>query len=233
MRELRGNAPFREPAGFESDIAELIGMLGNASTAPQDEQAAAVRATPAADGSPSIWILGSSKTSASMAGRLGFPFAYASHFGGSGLGEALATYRKAYSGKTGRPPYSLATANVVVARNNAEAARVSAPFMLQEVGLATGKAELIEPRSIEKALAAHLTLEERGLADQLSRSAFIGEPVGVVERLREFKEASGANEIMVNLVAGDYQDCSRRTSDQRLQSLELLARQWKSTCSAR
>ena len=68
---------------FPNDVAELINYLG-----PRDP-GAKVKAIPGEGTRVPVWLLGSSTYSAKLAGMLGLPFAFASHFAPAYLQEAL------------------------------------------------------------------------------------------------------------------------------------------------
>ncbi|PSJ19923.1 LLM class flavin-dependent oxidoreductase, partial [Halomonas sp. ND22Bw] len=63
---------------------------------PADENQP-VRAVPGAGLRVPIWLLGSSLFSAQLAGQLGLPYAFASHFAPELLLEALALYRRSFT----------------------------------------------------------------------------------------------------------------------------------------
>ena len=62
-----------------------------------------VHATPAAIGTPEMWLLGSSDYSAQLAAALGLPYVFANHFSGEGLERALDLYRGEYQPERGEP----------------------------------------------------------------------------------------------------------------------------------
>ena len=75
-----------------------------------------VRATPAAAGTPDLWLLGSSDYSAELAGRLGLPYVFAHHFSGQGTEHALDLYRSRFEPSEHlAAPRTFLTANVVAA----------------------------------------------------------------------------------------------------------------------
>ena len=82
----------------------------------------AVTAYPGAGSNVQIWLLGSSGFSAALAGELGLPFAFASHFQPDNLIAALDLYRESF-----RPseilarPYAMAGIPVIAAETDEEA----------------------------------------------------------------------------------------------------------------
>jgi luciferase family oxidoreductase group 1 len=75
---------------FPDDVVELIGYF----RPPQPGQR--VKAVPGAGANVEIWILGSSLYGAELAGVLGLPYAFASHFAPGLLMQAIDVYRRAF-----------------------------------------------------------------------------------------------------------------------------------------
>ena len=120
MRTLR--ALRRDPASadsFPQDVLELQALLGPL------QSGQAVQAVPGTGTGVPIWILGSSLFGAQLAGMLGLPYAFASHFAPDALMRALATYRAEF-----RPsrqlmrPHAMVGVNVIAAETDAEARRL-------------------------------------------------------------------------------------------------------------
>ncbi len=84
----RGTTGFTND-GYEAKLAELAGYLAGG--------VGEVHASPLGSTRPPIWLLASSTSSATLAGQLGLPLAWA-HFISSGDGqEAVDTYRQAFA----------------------------------------------------------------------------------------------------------------------------------------
>lgn len=185
-----------------------------------------VRATPAAENEPEIWLLGSSDYSAVLAAKMGMPYVFAAHFGGEGLQHALSTYRTTFvpSERLAKPKTFL-TANASVAPTAEEAFERAIPQMRTMVKLRTGR-PLGPQESIEQSMAlnesegaaAGLELQRR-VADKW----FIGTPDDVHARLLEYADRYEVGEIMISPIAGAYEAESLDTSLAREQTLELLA----------
>ena len=76
----------------------------------------AVRAVPGAGLRVPIWLLGSSLFSAQLAGQMGLPYAFASHFAPGDLDEALALYRARFQPtEFGERPRFMLAVNVFAA----------------------------------------------------------------------------------------------------------------------
>ncbi|HEY6476346.1 MAG TPA: LLM class flavin-dependent oxidoreductase, partial [Polyangia bacterium] len=102
---------------FPGDVDELLSYF----RAPEPGQR--VCAVPGAGANVETWILGSSLFGAELAGMLGLPFAFASHFAPALLMEAIEIYRRSFrpSERLSRPHLMLGV-NVVAADSDAEAA---------------------------------------------------------------------------------------------------------------
>jgi len=101
---------------FPQDVLELQAYLGPL------QEGQAVQAVPGTGLNVPIWILGSSLFGAQLAGELGLPYAFASHFAPAALLPALEIYRARFkpSPQLDRP-YAMAGVNVVAAETDAEA----------------------------------------------------------------------------------------------------------------
>ena len=84
----------RNPASsdnFPQDVLELQALLGPV------QPGQTIRAVPGAGTNVPLWILGSSTFGAQLAGILGLPYAFASHFAPDELMRALAFYRQRFT----------------------------------------------------------------------------------------------------------------------------------------
>jgi luciferase family oxidoreductase group 1 len=104
---------------FPQDVMELQALLGPL------REGQRVQAVPGAGSNVPIWILGSSTFGAQLAGELGLPYAYASHFMPHALMPALEIYRSTFkpSAQLDRP-YAMAGVNVFAADTDDEARRL-------------------------------------------------------------------------------------------------------------
>src|SRR3954467_7815479 len=101
---------------FPQDVLELQHFLDD----PRPGQA--VQATPGAGTHVPLWILGSSLFGAELAGMLGLPFAFASHFAPAALLPALDLYRASFRpSEQLQEPHSMVGVNVIVAHQDEEA----------------------------------------------------------------------------------------------------------------
>ncbi|WP_020575938.1 LLM class flavin-dependent oxidoreductase [Actinopolymorpha alba] len=174
-------------------------------------------ATPAAESSPAVWLLGSSGYSAQVAGLLGLPFAFAHHFSAKNTIPALELYRSRF-----RPsavldePYAMVTQSVIVADTYEEAERQALPGRLVQVSLRTGRPRAL-PSPEEAAAHEWTDLELEILAASPGRPT-IGDPASVRAELAELVATTGADELMVTTMTYGV--------DARLRSFDLLAKAW-------
>ena len=193
---------------FPRDVMELQAFLGD----PVDGQR--VTAWPGAGSKTPIWLLGSSLFSAELAGHLGLPYAFASHFAPELLMRALQTYRAGF-----RPsavleqPYAMAAINVFAAEDDAAALRLSTSMQQAFAAVVTGKPGRVKPPVDD----ITTVLDARQLAAVQSRLTYaaIGGRDTVRAKLVEFIGQTGVDEVMVTGMVFDIDD--------RIRSLEITA----------
>lgn len=205
LRALRRRAD--QPRNFPEDVEELRSLLAP----PVPGQA--VRAIPGEGSRVPLWILSSSLVGATLAARLGLPYAFASHFAPKALHAALALYRKEF-----RPSADLAHPrvmiglNVVAADTDEEARRLfTSPQLAFAQALRKQPGRFPAPVArIEDVLAPEeLSQVAAGLA-----CSVVGSPATVREGVRHVLEETGADELMV---VGHIHDPKART-----RSFEIL-----------
>lgn len=196
---------------FPRHLIDLMGLLGDRRTATGMWDR--FSATPAADSTPTIVLLGSSGFSAQLAGQLGLPFAFAHHFDTGGTLQALDIYRQNFTPSvTLEQPYVIVTANILTADTDEEAAWFAAPGQLMIYWLRSGRpTQLLTP----EIAAAHPDLP---IALQMPTNRIMGAPSTVVKRVEELIEQTEAAEIMVSSFTQGIEE--------RIHSLELLAEAW-------
>ena len=196
---------------FPSYLIDLMGLLGD--RRGEEGMWNRFSATPVAETSPSIVLLGSSGYSAQLAGYLGLPFAYAHHFDTGGTLQALSLYHENF---TPSPiltdPYTIVTANVLTAETDEEAEWLAASGQLMTYAIRTGRfIPLLSPEEANE----HPDLP---IARTMRSNRIIGAPETVVGKLEALVEQTVANELMISTAAYGV--------DRRVRSLQLLARAW-------
>jgi len=205
-RALRGS-PFATGDDFPELLEELRRYLGE----PQPAQR--VHAYPGEGTNVPIWILGSSDFSASLAGKLGLPFAFAAHFQPGPLLPALRLYRASFRPSQALDrPYTMVGIPIIVADSDEQAQFLATTPMQMFLNLIRGVPGPIPPptESIEWTAAER----EMIVAGKLGAAIF-GGPKRVAARLEAFLEETRADELIVVTNTYKFKD--------RLRSYELLA----------
>ena len=202
---------------FPQHLLDLLGLFGDERV--EGGLAERFSATPAAESAPTVVLLGSSGYSAQLAGQLGLPFTFAHHFGVPHTLEAVGLYRDAF-----RPssvldrPYTIVTANCLVAETAEEATRLALPGQLMRLALRTNRLGPVV--SVEEA-QVH---PDRYAAEAMPSNAVVGDPEQAAAALHRLAADTGADELMVS--------ASTHGVAERVRSLELLAEVWGLSAAA-
>ena len=175
---------------FPGDVAELRDYLAAA------DGNTPVKAVPGRGTEVPIWLLGSSTFSARLAGRLGLPFAFASHFAPAYLHEALQLYREQFrpSGQLAAP-YAMACINVIAADTDKEAERLATSFYQMARGIVTNERKPLPPPV--DSMEGIWDEMEKAAVMQMMRYSFIGSQDRVGSGLEKFVAETGVNELMI------------------------------------
>ena len=195
--------------GYEEDFPAELALLRAFFRGPVQ----GLTAVPAQDNVPQLWLLGSSGYSATLAGKLGLPFAFAHHFAGHNTLAALEIYRSSFSPGALTAPYVLLCASVLIADGVEEARRLALPAALAFVRARQGKASVLP--TVEQAEAHAWTPQERAFVEQRLDSQVLGSPAEAKASLSRLLEDTQADELMVTTTA--------HALDVRLRSYEMLA----------
>jgi luciferase family oxidoreductase group 1 len=196
------------PDSFPSDVEELLSYFG------PPEAGQRVRAVPGAGADIEVWILGSSLFGAELAGMLGLPFAFASHFAPALLTEAVEIYRRAFrpSERLRRPRLMLGV-NVVAADTDQEAALLLTSLQQAFVNLRSGHPTPLPPPV--PGFAERLTPPQTALLDGILACAAVGSPDTVRRRLASLIARTQADELILTSQIYDHAA--------RLRSFEIAA----------
>ena len=196
---------------FPRDLIDVMGLLGDVrADHGMWEQ---FRATPVAESSPEILLLGSSDYSARLAAMLGVPFAFANHFDMGGTLEAADIYRQEFQpSPILDEPYTIITAAVIAAETDDRADFLANPSRLRKYGMRTGR--LLPLLSPEEA-SVHPDL---GFAASMPSNGIFGSSQTVVAGLAQLADRTLASELMVYSATFALED--------RVTTLELLAEEW-------
>ncbi|AIE61646.1 LLM class flavin-dependent oxidoreductase [Bacillus methanolicus] len=173
-----------------------------------------VRAVPGEGLNIPIWLLGSSGYSAQLAGMLGLPFAFASHFSPNNTLVALQLYRQYFKpSKVLDKPYAMVAVNVIAAETDEEARYLATTMQQQFLNLVRNHNVPLQP-PVDNIDALWNEYEKEAVEQQLG-SSIIGNPETVKEKLQNFLDDTQADEIMINASIFDHQA--------RLRSYEIVA----------
>ena len=236
-----------DPGRFAEEILEILTYLGDepvperlpgslllgASSAPDaaaqmpGPDAPRVRAIPGEGTHPTVWVLGSSVNGARVAGRLGLPFAVASHFAPVQAEAAIATYRSVLEsraegalGPRGAPdvPRVAAAVNVMVAPSQEEARLLFSTAMAAAARIVGNRPGPLDPPSQDPQAWRAYAPGREGAVEAAMSLSFVGTADDVAARLRELADRWDLDEILV--VTYVHDPALRR------RSYELLAQAW-------
>jgi luciferase family oxidoreductase group 1 len=211
VRALRRD--IRAGHDFPDDLQELRDFFHSS-----PESHPGVRAVPGEGLQIPIWLLGSSGFSAQLAGQLGLPFAFASHFSPDNTLGALELYRKHFKpSDVLKEPYVMVGVNVIAADTDQEALKLATSHQQQFLKLIRGRPTPLDPPvdSMDDIWSAY----EKGVVEQQLRASINGSPKVVKEKLQAFLNETQADEFMLNTHVYDH--------EARLKSYQIIADLWK------
>ena len=215
----------RAPGTDQRTVRALRRSLENADNFPQDVQeilaffgevqpGQVVQAVPGGGLNVPVWILGSSTFGAQVAGLLGLPYAFASHFAPDYLMHAMKAYRERFQpSEFNDRPYAMAGVQAVVADTDREAQRLFTSMQQAFTNMQRNTRGKMQPPIDD--IETYWTPAEKAQAQRMLTYAFVGSPDTVRAGLKDFAAKTGVDEI---IVAGSVYDHGAR-----LRSYELLA----------
>ncbi len=222
---LRGSGTTSDVEQFPRHVQDIAALLsGDGATVRFTSGGEyTVRATPAATGSPEVWLLGSSDYSAQLAASHGLPYVFANHFSGQGLERALDLYRTGYRPSEEHPePRTFLTVNAVAAPTTEEAEARALPQLRMMARLRLNQ-PLGALETVEEALAAETDASMDEVVQAARSRWFVGTGESVAAEVRGFAERHGVDEVMLSPVAGAYESEPKDSALGRAQTLELIA----------
>ena len=196
---------------FPALLDEVLGYLDDQ---PRDTLPNAVRAIPGQGTHVPITLLGSSTFSATLAAKLGLPFAFAAHFAPESLYAASNLYRDNF-----RPsqylaqPHLIVATSVIVADTDAQAQRLFTTPQQRFLRLIRSQpVELLPPVDSMDTLWQPW---EREMVMAKLRTAIVGSPATVAAGINQLLRDTWADEIIAVTDTWDEHD--------RLRSFTLLA----------
>jgi luciferase family oxidoreductase group 1 len=197
-----------------NDFPEMLSELRAYLNPSLESRPTGVRAVPGEGLNIPIWLLGSSGFSAQLAGYLGLPFAFASHFAPDYLLQAIELYRSSFRPSEALDePYVMIGINVMAADTDEEARRLSTSHQQQFLNLIRGRTGPLNP-PVDSMDALWNAQEKAHIEKQLSYT-IAGSKDTVRAKLQAYLEQTGADELIVTAQIYDHQA--------RLRSYQLLA----------
>jgi luciferase family oxidoreductase group 1 len=195
------------------DFPELLAELRSYFN-PSSSSNPRVRAIPGEGLNIPIWLLGSSGFSARLAGELGLPFAFASHFSPDYTLPALEIYRSSFrTSEVLEKPYVMVGINVIAADTDEEARWLATSQELQFLNLVRGQPTPLNP-PVDNMDEIWSDYEKAAVRQQL-RFMITGSRETVKEKLQTFLDATQADEFIIHTQVFDH--------EARLRSYEILA----------
>lgn len=197
-----GRAPGTDPAtarairrhqddfaiSFPSDIQQLQFYFS-------DEEREGVRAYPAKGLNIPLYILGSSVESAYLAGEMGLPYAFASHFAPRFLEQAVQIYRQTFKPSAVLDkPKVIVGLNAVIANTDEEANLLATTSLQFFLNVVTGERSGMKPpvADIERLVPPHIL----SMAKSMTACSVIGSPATVKAQLQALQDKVRADELM-------------------------------------
>ncbi|QMV44190.1 LLM class flavin-dependent oxidoreductase [Cohnella cholangitidis] len=173
-----------------------------------------VRAIPGEGLNVPIWLLGSSGFSAQLAGQLGLPFAFASHFAPDYLIPALEIYRGNFRPSAAlAKPYVMVGLNVTAADTEQAAKRLATSQQQAFLNMIRGRFGQLPP-PVDSMDGLWSPQEEAALQRQFGY-AVVGDKAQLIDRLQSVVRETGADELIIASQIFDHQA--------RLRSFEIIA----------
>jgi len=179
-----------------------------------DNNSQHVQAIPGKGTEVPLWILGSSTDSAQLAGSLGLPYVFASHFAPQQLMSALKVYHENFEpSKQLDEPYVIPCINIVAADSDDEAEYLATSLMQMFMGVVTGDRSPMPP-PVEN-MNEVWGIRERAAVQQMLACTFIGSKNSIRQEVEDFVERTAADELMIASYLFDH--------EKRLKSHRLFA----------
>ena len=180
----------------------------------KENSLSAVRAIPGEGLEIPLYLLGSSTFSAQLAGAMGLPYAFASHFAPTHLHEALRLYHQNFeASQQCKVPYTIACVNVIAAETDEKARYLETSLQQLALGIIRNTRRPLPP-PVESMDGLWQGMEKAQIQHMMHYS-FVGSRETIKAQLADFIETTRVNEIMAVSHIFDHQD--------RLKSYEILS----------
>ncbi|WP_137165821.1 LLM class flavin-dependent oxidoreductase [Salinimonas lutimaris] len=185
---------------YPADVQALQDYLAD------DSAGGPVLAVPGAGSNVPLWLLGSSLYSAQLAGKMGLPYSFASHFAPDALHDAIRIYKMNFQPSAQlQRPYVSAGVMAVVADTEEEAQYLFSSVQQQFANLRRGLNEPM-PAPVDN-LHGLLSAGEIHAINSTLRYAVVGTPAQVQQQLADFIADTGIDEIILSFPITDDEKC--------------------------
>jgi luciferase family oxidoreductase group 1 len=216
-RALADGQGMRDVERYPDQLMDLFGFLSG--SLPQGHPYHGIRAQPAGESMPDLWLLGSTRASARYAAELGWGFCFAHFISAEGPETVLKEYEEAFEPSPFLPEPQTALATAVTCAETDEQAeylawsRIGARVISRARG---GQGSGI--MTPEEAMALDYTEPELDYVAYLRHTWIQGSPGAVRGRLEELATEYGTNELMLVTITYDF--------EARKESYRLLAKEF-------
>lgn len=198
---------------FPKDIQELQYYFSKAGAHSP------VRAIPGFGLEVPMYILGSSTFSAHLAGELGLPYAFASHFAPSQLHHSLPIYREKFKpSEQLKKPYTIAGINVIIGETDEEAEFLATSTKMFMLNVIRNRRNPLPPPV--KSMRGVWNAVEEAQTNHMLEHSFIGSKETVRKKLEKFVSETQIDELIV--VSYIYDHEKRLQSYQSLSEIEIF-----------
>jgi luciferase family oxidoreductase group 1 len=170
---------------FPNQVQELVGYLDD--TLPPEYPYHSVKAMPAGESSPQVWLLGSSDYSGALASYLGLRFAFAHFISAHGGQHVMRDYRQQFRASyRERHPHAMLAVFVICAPTQEEAERLASSIDLRRYQMSQGVDAPVA--TTEQALRFEYSPDGRAIVQRERARAVLGDPASVKQRLLELQQ---------------------------------------------
>ncbi|MGG0671125.1 LLM class flavin-dependent oxidoreductase [Sporosarcina koreensis] len=182
-----------------------------------DNKDAILQASPLPQVSPELWMLGTSRKSASFAAENGLAYCFGQFMSDDNGEEIIQHYRHSFQPrKNGQKPYVILTLSVICAETTQEAEDIALSVIVWELQKENGEGNRGVP-SVEEAKEFQLNQYHQESIERMKNKMIIGNPHEVKSKLMEIQSRTVVDEIMIVTITYSPKDKHR--------SYQLLAEQ--------
>lgn len=182
-----------------------------------DDKEAELKASPLPHIRPELWMLGTSKKSASFAAENGLAYCFGQFMSDDNGEEIIRHYRHSFQPRqNGQKPYVILTVTVICAETTQEAEDIALSPIVWELQKEKGEGSHGVP-SVDEAKEFQRNLRDQKAIEKIKSKMIIGNPYEVKSKLTELQSGVQADEIMIVTITHSPKD--------KHQSYQLLAEQ--------